>query len=204
MNITRTAAIAAAAGVALLAAGCGGSPASSANSAGTASAAVNSDYQKAVAYSQCMRAHGVPSFPDPDSKGRIMITGSGSGQGAPGSSPGAGQAGPGSPAFRSADNSCKHLRPSGGPSGQGNQLAAQQMLKFAQCMRSHGVPNFPDPVISGGGVQLKLTGINPSSPQFKSAQRACQSLAPGGAPPGPPGGTGNAGTSGSGAAGSQP
>jgi hypothetical protein len=193
MNITRTAAIAAAVGLALLAAGCDGSPASSASAAGPASAAVNSDYQKAVAYSQCMRAHGVPNFPDPDSQGRIMITGSGSGQG-----------GPESPAFRSAGNSCKHLRPSGGPSGQGNQLAAQQMLKFAQCMRGHGVPNFPDPVISGGGVQLKLTGINPSSPQFKSAQRACQSLAPGGAPPGPPGGTGNAGTSGSGAAGSQP
>ena len=193
MNITKTATIAAAAGVALLAAGCGGSPASSAHAAGPARAAVNSDYQKAVAYSQCMRAHGVPNFPDPDSKGRIMITGSGSGQ-----------TGPGSPAFRAADNSCKHLRPSGGPSGQGNQLAAQQMLKFAQCMRSHGVPNFPDPVISGGGVQLKLTGINPSSPQFKSAQRACQSLAPGGAPPGPPGGAGNAGASGSGVAGSQP
>jgi hypothetical protein len=200
MNITRTAAIGVAAGMALLAAGCARPPASpvssanAANAANTASAAT-SDYQKAVAYSQCMRAHGLPNFPDPDSKGRILITGSGP----------AGQSradGPDSPAFRSADNSCKRLRPKG-PSGSDRQQQAQQMLKFAQCMRAHGVPNFPDPIVSGGGIQIKLNGVNPNSPQFKSAQQACQSVVPGGAPPPPPGGSGNGSNSGQGI-GSQP
>lgn len=46
-------------------------------------------------------------------------------------------------------------------------------------MRSHGVPNFPDPTAGGGGVDLP-SAINPQSPAFKSAQRACAKLAPGG------------------------
>jgi hypothetical protein len=53
------------------------------------------------------------------------------------------------------------------------------ILKFSQCMRSHGLTNFPDPVFSGGGAQLRLSpasGLNPSSPAFKSAQAACGSL----------------------------
>jgi hypothetical protein len=54
-------------------------------------------------------------------------------------------------------------------------------LKFADCMRAHGVPSFPDPGGGGGGINLADTGINPQSPAFKSARRACARLAPGGA-----------------------
>jgi hypothetical protein len=49
-------------------------------------------------------------------------------------------------------------------------------------MRSHGLANFPDPQTSGNGIGLtigKNSGIDPNSPQFKSAQHACQSLLPG-------------------------
>jgi hypothetical protein len=57
------------------------------------------------------------------------------------------------------------------------------MLKFAACMRAHGVPKFPDPVPFGnGGVQLlipKGTGVNVHSAQFATASRICQRLAPG-------------------------
>jgi hypothetical protein len=48
-------------------------------------------------------------------------------------------------------------------------------VAFATCMRSHGVPNFPDPSKGDG---FDLTGIKRNSPQFQSAQKACQSLAP--------------------------
>ena len=60
------------------------------------------------------------------------------------------------------------------------QQVTSQFLRFSQCMRSHGVPNFPDPTPANGGVGLKLngTGINTQSPQFLAAQRACQSLQP--------------------------
>jgi hypothetical protein len=51
-------------------------------------------------------------------------------------------------------------------------------LELASCMRSHGVPSFPDPSGEGGGINLAGTGINPQSPAFKSAQRACRHLAP--------------------------
>jgi hypothetical protein len=52
-------------------------------------------------------------------------------------------------------------------------------LEFANCMRAHGVPNFPDPTGAGGGVNLAGTGIDPQSPSFKAAQRLCAKLAPG-------------------------
>jgi len=44
-------------------------------------------------------------------------------------------------------------------------------------MRAHGVTNFPDS--AGGGIQLNGTGINPQSPVFESARRACSRFAPG-------------------------
>jgi len=60
-------------------------------------------------------------------------------------------------------------------------------LKFSQCMRKNGVPNFPDPG-GGRGIQISASsGINPFSPAFKAAQGHCRKLLPGGGPPtGPP------------------
>lgn len=60
-------------------------------------------------------------------------------------------------------------------------------INFSKCMRTHGVPNFPDPG-GGGGIQLSSSsGINPFSPAFKAAQSHCRKLLPGGGPPtGPP------------------
>ncbi len=66
-----------------------------------------------------------------------------------------------------------------GASGAG----ASDGIKFADCMRTHGVPNFPDP--NGAGIQIPVgSGINPQAPAFQSAQRACQKLLPGGGPGG--------------------
>jgi hypothetical protein len=56
-----------------------------------------------------------------------------------------------------------------------------KLERYAQCMRSHGVESFPDPV--NGQLPLRVTkggDLDPNSPQFQSAQRACQSLAPSG------------------------
>jgi hypothetical protein len=57
-----------------------------------------------------------------------------------------------------------------------------QFLGFSKCMRSHGLPSFPDPN-AGGGIALPAgSGLNPSSPAFKAAQATCSKLLPGGGP----------------------
>jgi hypothetical protein len=56
--------------------------------------------------------------------------------------------------------------------------AASGPVKEARCMRSHGVPNFPDP--KPGGPSVVPNGINPQAPAFKSAQKACARFLNGG------------------------
>jgi hypothetical protein len=114
-----------------------------------------------------MRAHGVPDFPDPVGNS-LQI------KGGPGS-----DLDPNSPQFVAAQKACQSLQPGGGQGGTVSAAQQAEALKYSACMRSHGVPNFPDPTFSGGGVQLKVTNIDPNSPQFVAAQKACQSLQPG-------------------------
>jgi hypothetical protein len=157
----------------LLVAACGGasstSSTGSAASAGSSRAGGSTDYQQKVAFAQCMRSHGVPNFPDPASNGVFVNKGNFSLD---------------SPQAKAASKVCAHLLPNGGvPTQAQQQHATSQMLQLAHCMRSHGVPNFPDPKNAGGhsGLSLRGSGINPQAPQFQAAQRACQSLGPGGA-----------------------
>jgi hypothetical protein len=63
--------------------------------------------------------------------------------------------------------------------------SSSQGLKFSQCMRAHGVSNFPDPSTGSNGIKIQVgpgSGINPQSPAFQSAQKACSKLLPGGGP----------------------
>jgi hypothetical protein len=156
----RAAAIAAAlAGVACLAAACS-SPAKPAGTSSPDPAA------QALAYSKCMRSHGVPGYPDP----KISSNGGGTSV-----SMGVGTRGdlnPGNPAFKAASRACRSLQPAGSnPPAQSAQDLATD-VKFAICMRSHGYPSFPDP--DSRGVFNLPAAINPNSAQFGSAQSACQ------------------------------
>ena len=64
------------------------------------------------------------------------------------------------------------------PPGQSTQEHFEQALKFSECMRSHGLANFPDPG-STGGIQISSSsGVDPASAQFQAAQKACQKYAP--------------------------
>ena len=69
--------------------------------------------------------------------------------------------------------------------GQGLSLKVANGAKFAACMRSHGVPRFPDPTGQGGITIDPSMGIDPDSPKFKTAQSACQKLLPNGGQPSP-------------------
>src|SRR5262249_29447673 len=62
----------------------------------------------------------------------------------------------------------------------------KDMAKFASCMRKNGVPNFPDPSSSGTITITSASGINPNTPAFRKAQKACQKYTPrGGQAPSP-------------------
>jgi hypothetical protein len=125
----------------------------------------------AIAYSKCMRSHGVKNFPDP---------GSGSTNGAIRISQGSGLD-PNSPTFQAAQNVCQSLLPK--PSAAQIEKMKKNALAYSKCMRAHGVTNFPDPTFSttGGGIAVKIgggpnSGLDPNSPTFKKAQQACQSI----------------------------
>jgi hypothetical protein len=60
--------------------------------------------------------------------------------------------------------------------------ALNQALKFTACMRSHGLPDMADPVVSAGGTSQRLPNVKPNSPVFQSAQQAYRKLLPGGPP----------------------
>jgi hypothetical protein len=148
------------AGVTLLTAACGGGG----TPAGSGSPSPESTYAKIVVWAQCMRSHGVPNFPDPNSNGTF-----------PGNS-----FNPQSAAAQSAMKACKSLQPDiGGSPGQLQKQNVARALKYSQCMRSHGVPNYPDPSSSGGTNIPASSGINPQSPAFQKAQQDCQSINPG-------------------------
>lgn len=147
----------------------------SSTAAGSTGGGESSPGSQAVAYSACMRAHGEPNFPEP----KISTNGN-EVKVAIGINPSIS----GNPHFKSAQQACSKLLPGGGPgSGPNHQISPQeqsQYLKAAACIRSHGVPNFPDPTFSGGGVHIAHQGLNESSPAFKAAVQACESLIPGG------------------------
>ncbi len=154
--------------ITLLVAACGGSNSSggSGGAGGTSATGESSNYDKAVSYAQCIRAHGEPGWPDPNSQGNFVIDGNQLIQGA---------------ALNNAQNACQHFLPNGGQTTAAQQQKVLgQMLKFAECMRSHGLPDFPDPIIQNGQALLRPPkGVLISSPQFQNAQNACQSLMPG-------------------------
>ena len=121
--------------------------------------------QMALKWAQCMRDHGI-DVPDPTQGGGVTVNG--------------GQA-PDQQQTQDAMNACKQYQPRGGNGpGKADQKTLDQLAKFAQCMRDHGIP-MQDPKTSGGGVQMTTGGegsVDPNSDQFHQAQQACQHLMP--------------------------
>jgi hypothetical protein len=133
-----------------------------------------------ISLSKCMRANGVSGFPDPrsgpdgggvgwpgglivESSDRIVVMGQ----------PFAG------PALVHAEQICKEYLPPGGPPPAVSKAQRISALAAAACMRSHGLPNFPDPTFPGGQLSLNLgPGLNPDSPAFRRAAKACGLLKP--------------------------
>ena len=164
------AAIIATAALALLASACSGSPSSRGSPSSTGTGGASSAFAShELAFSRCVRGHGVPDFPDPQpSSGKF-----------PGSS--AQQLGVSDSMLRAASRACQNLL----PAGQAPLTAHEQQdyLRAAACMRSHGIANFPDPAFSGGGVHFPIPpSIDTTSERFTRARQTCARLIPAGLP----------------------
>jgi hypothetical protein len=120
-------------------------------------------------YAECMRSQGIPDFPDPVRSPlggyayHVRIS--------PGS-----DLDPNSPRNKSAQKVCQKDVPSSIADVTPAEMAAQG-LEWSRCMQAHGEPNFPDPNGQGVIKVANATGtMDPNSPQFQRAEKACQSL----------------------------
>jgi hypothetical protein len=180
--VARTAAAIITAALAVLATACSGQPSatgsggsSSARGPASSSATGGSVNSQLVAFSHCVRSRGVPNFPDPQ----------------PGADnakfPGAQQLGVSSSQLSRAENACQHLLPAGiddqFPPAE-VPLLLTGMRRFSQCMRSHGVPNWPDPTTDSEGrpfFDISAHGFSRQqahSPQLGAKEAECQHLLP--------------------------
>jgi hypothetical protein len=150
-------------------------------SSGRSAASSGSMTASPLAFSRCMRDHGVPDFPDPGSDGQVPKVSTQ-------------QLGVSSTQLMSAQRACQSLLPDTGGSlatslrqceeqGACPQAMVQQVMtqlrKFSQCVRSHGIPKWPDPVIDGQGkpeviIKPWLLGVNPDSNQVNSIMDQCR------------------------------
>jgi hypothetical protein len=155
--------LAALAMVAVIVAGCGNGSAGTGNSTTTTT---TTTHEKAVKFSACMRANGVSAFPDPAPSGQLTIDGIANGSSVDTSSA----------AFERALSACKHLEP---PGFTGTKVTPQQTtarLKFAQCVRDNGVPDFPDPTPNGPLVdtnRIPSASTNGGMSALNAAMQKC-------------------------------
>ena len=161
---------------AVLVAGCGGSDASPAPTA--TNTASSGDGSGAVAFADCMRASGVPNFPDPRPGGGDLFE-------IPAG------ANPAAPAYRAARAKCQKLMPESGGPGSGPPPSDQTLLKLvriARCMRQHDISDFPDPRTTAptsmppgiaeitnfdGAIMLFPQTLNMQAPAYRQALAAC-------------------------------
>lgn len=162
------------ASIGLLTAACGGnSPSAGASGSGASThAGKSADRDKVVAFAQCMRSHGVANFPDPGANAAGPIDPD--------------QLGISQAQYQAAKDACGSLappRPTRLTTAQQQQVLSQ-LLNVSKCMRSHGLPSFPDPnpastIFGQSGLLFSLpASMNPDSSQFVSAENACKSLMP--------------------------
>lgn len=175
-RVQRAGVLAVTAGLALLTAACAGSTSSSGGTSatgGTSSAAAggaSSAYiSDKVSLARCLRAHGLPNYPDPNAEGQEP--------------PDTKQMLRNNPRTQGALRACSRWanRINNDVAAQ-NQAIRVEYLRFAACMRSHGLPEFPDPTYAEGRVEFVLSaskdGFDPHSPQVLAKAHECESVLP--------------------------
>jgi hypothetical protein len=177
MPITRRPAVLAVTlGLLLLTAACGSgtsssSPSSTSGTSSSGTGGVPAAYvSDKLGLARCLRAHGVPDYPDPNASGQEP--------------PGAKELSR-TPQGQAAVRACSSWdnRISNDVAAQ-NQAVRVEYVRFAECMRAHGLPDFPDPVNAEGRVEFVLSasqdGFDPHSPQVLAKAHHCESVLPSG------------------------
>jgi len=159
------AAVVAAASLVLLTAACGSIPSSAdsgtASSTGGSTSSQSTSSQQ-LAFASCMRSGGVPNFPDPSSGEFNKVT--------------LARLANSNSRYQAASRACQHLLPT--PSVTQQRDEAAQALLFSNCVRTHGVTNFPDPGSDGRIPDPASFGIDQGSPRFEAANQACGKYRP--------------------------
>ena len=115
----------------------------------------------ALKYSACVRANGVPNFPDPDPNGGLDLD--------------LGKLGVSKEKMDAADQKCKQYMPNGGQPQKIDPAKLALARQYSQCMRANGVPKFPDPDAYGGiALDGGKLGMDPIGATVKAAEKACQ------------------------------
>jgi hypothetical protein len=143
------------AAVAALTAACAGEGSSASSNSTSAQLSAR---QSGLFFDSCIRAHGFPDFPD----SAVSVIG--------------GQLEihvpinlKGDPQLQSAFQACQTDLPGGGLDLQKKHVSIQGELEYAECMRSHGIADFPDPM-PGGGFTITFST---NTPQFEAADHSC-------------------------------
>ena len=155
--------------MAVLISGCGSSAPGGSSGGGNDAA---SNHAEAVRFAECMRHNGVSAFPDPPASGKLTIDAVVNGS----------SMDPNSPAFTQAISACKNLEPPGFTGQKATPQQTYARLKFAQCMRANGVPDFPDPTPNGPLLDTRripsLAGKDPrTDPGLQAAMPKCSDFA---------------------------
>ena len=152
--------------VALIGAGCGSNaPSETANTGSSESATVG---DKTMQFGDCMRKNGITEFPDSNGLSDQEFVEA------------IEKADPSSAAFKKALGACKELQPVGLLGGKASPKQMSDRLKFAQCIREHGVEDFPDPA---NGEPLVNTNLIPSTSTeggmtiLNAAMQTCRDVA---------------------------
>ena len=141
--------------------------------AGDEAAAPKDQKEQALRHAQCMRENGVPDYPDPkfNDKGGVDLN----------------LEGVNPQNLEKAAQACRKYEPNGGEPTKLDPQRLEQLRAYAKCMRENGVENFPDPTDQGIQADGNTSGLDPASPSYQAADKACQKYAP---PPGADGGPG--------------
>ncbi len=131
---------------------------------GNASSGQSSNFSAALKYSQCMRSHGVSDFPDPDANGGFNLNAS--------------NVELNSPTFQAAQRTCQKYMSAGAPSVRQAAQDLADLLRYAKCMRAHGVLNYPDPTAGDPPGFHFPPNFDLTSPSVVAADRVCHSLLP--------------------------